>query len=64
MGAELFLVALGFPAFLCVGLTIASVGWRGDTDHRIEMLELRCTRLETELRHSRRWMNDREEDDE
>ena len=50
MGAELFLVALAVAAFLCVGLTIASVGWRGDTDHDIEMLKLRCGRLEEQAR--------------
>lgn len=52
MAPELFLVALSVAAFLCVGLTMASVGWRGDTDHDIEMLELRCERLERQIK---RW---------
>lgn len=58
MSPELFLVALSVAGFLCFGLTLASVGWRGDADHRIEMLELRCARLEEQ---SRRWLEAKEQ---
>jgi hypothetical protein len=46
MSPEMFLVALLVAGFLCVGLTMASVGWRSDVDNRIEGLEARCRRLE------------------
>jgi hypothetical protein len=55
---ELFLVALSVSGFLCFGLTLASVGWRGDADHRIEMLELRCARLEEQ---GKRWLEAKEQ---
>ena len=57
MSLELFLVALSVAGFLCFGLTMASVGWRSDVDHRIEMLQLRCARLEEQ---SRRWLEAKE----
>jgi hypothetical protein len=57
MSPELFLVALSVAGFLCFGLTLASVGWRGDVDHRIEILQLRCARLEEQ---SRAWLEAKE----
>jgi hypothetical protein len=36
---------------------MASVGWRGDVDHRIEMLELRCALLEEQRE---RWQEAKE----
>jgi hypothetical protein len=46
MSPDLFLVALSVAGFLCFGLTLASVGWRGDTNHRLDRLEQRVEALE------------------
>jgi hypothetical protein len=53
----MFLVLLSVAGFLCFGLTLASVGWRGDTDHRLDVLEFRCARLEEQRR---RWLEAKE----
>jgi hypothetical protein len=53
MTPEMFLVFLSVAGFLCFGLTLASVGWRGDTDHRLNVLEFRCARLEEQNRRLR-----------
>jgi hypothetical protein len=57
MSPEMFLVLLSVAGFLCFGLTLASVGWRGDTNHRLDVLESRCARLEEQ---SRRWLEAKE----
>jgi hypothetical protein len=57
MSPELFLFALSVAGFLCFGLTMASVGWRRDVDDRIEILQLRCARLEEQ---NRRWLEAKE----
>jgi hypothetical protein len=57
MSPGMFLVFFLVAGFLCFGLTLASVGWRGDVDHRIEILQLRCARLEEQ---SRRYLEAKE----
>lgn len=58
MSPEMFLVLLSVAGFLCFGLTLASVRWRSDVDHRIEILQLRCARLEEQ---SRRYLEAKEQ---
>ncbi len=60
MGAVLFPVVAVVSACLFFILELA---WRSGVAHRTEMLELRCTRLETELRHLKQLMEDKEGDE-
>lgn len=46
MGAEMTVVFGVVAAFTCVGVALASQGWRWDVDDRFDCLEKRISELE------------------